>query len=118
VQPKLIQQLGGDPKKQTTIYQAYRLPPPEQRVDEKGNPIEFPPCKSCGGLSHVGRIAIFEMLTPNKEVRQALLKKPETKAVDAIATKTGAKTPMSASAYRLVLLGVISLQEAQASLKK
>ena len=118
VQPKLIQQLGGDPAKQSTIYRAYRLPPPEQRVDEKGNPIEFPPCKACGGLGHVGRIALFEMLTPNKEVREALIKKPEMKTIDAVATKTRAKIPMSASAYRLVLLGVISLQEAQASLKK
>jgi len=47
VQPKLIQQLGGDPRKQTTIFQAFRLPPPEQRVDEKGQPIEFPTCQTC-----------------------------------------------------------------------
>ena len=50
VQPKLIQQLAGDPRKQNTIFQAFRLPPPEQRVDENGKPIEFPTCQTCGGL--------------------------------------------------------------------
>lgn len=118
VQPKLIQQLGGDPRKQTTIFQAFRLPPPEQRVDEKGQPIEFPTCQTCGGLGHVGRIALFELLTVNDEVRQTLMETPKPGAVDAVAKQTKAKIPMASSAWRLVLLGVISLQEAQASLKK
>ena len=119
VQPKLIQQLGGDPKTQGTIFQAYRLPPPEQRIDENGKPIEFPPCKTCGGLGHVGRIALFEMLTVNQAVSQAILAgKPDVKAIDAVAIKSKAKIPLSASAWKLVLLGVISLQEAQAALKK
>ncbi len=118
VQPQLIQQLGGDPRKQNTIFQAYRLPPPEQRVDEKGRPIEFPTCQTCGGLGHVGRIAIYEMLTVNPEVRQMLVETPKPKAIEAIAKRTNARIPLAASAYRLVLLGVISLQEAQAALKK
>ncbi|QEG25269.1 Putative type II secretion system protein E [Mariniblastus fucicola] len=118
VQPKLIQQLGGDPRKQKTIFQAWRLPPPEQRVDETGKPIEFPTCQTCGGLGHVGRIAIFEMLTVNDEVRKVLKETPKPGPVDAIAKRSNAKTPLASSAYRLVLLGVISLQEAQASLKK
>ena len=117
VQPKLIQQLGGDPRKQGSIFQAYRLPPPEQRIDEKGNPIEFPPCTTCGGLGHVGRIAIFEMLTINQAVIDAVIEKPDLKTIDAVATKSRAKTPMTVSAWKLVLLGVISLQEAQATLK-
>lgn len=118
VQPKLIQQLGGDPKKQKTIFQAYRLPPPEQRVDQDGKPIEFPPCPSCGGLGHIGRIALFELLTVNDEIRQAMLETGTAAAVDAIAKSSGAKMPMTSSAWKLVLLGVISLQEAQQSLKK
>ncbi len=118
VQPQLIQQLGGDPRKQTTIYQAYRLPPPEQRIDQDGKPIEFPTCQTCGGLGHIGRIAIYELLTINDEVRQVLKETPKTDAIEAIAKRSSAKIPMAASAWRLVLLGVISLQEAQASLKK
>ena len=118
VQPKLIKQLGGDPRKQSTIFQAFRLPPPEQRVDEQGNPIEFPPCQTCGGLGHVGRIALYEMLTINDEVREVLMQTPKPAAIDAVAKRSNAKMAMASSAYRLVLLGVISLQEAQASLKK
>lgn len=118
VQPKLIQQLGGDPRKQNTIFQAFRLPPPEQRVDENGKPIEFPTCQTCGGLGHIGRIALYELLKVNDEVQQVLTETPKAGAVEAIAKRSNAKIPMSASAYRLVLLGVISLQEAQASLKK
>jgi len=118
VQPKLIQQLGGDPRKQTTIFQAFRLPPPEQRVDQNGKPIEFPTCQTCGGLGHVGRIALFEMLTINDEVRQVLQETPKPNAIEAIAKRSNAKMPMASSAWRLVLLGVISLQEAQAALKK
>lgn len=118
VQPKLIQQLGGDPRKQTTIFQAFRLPPPEQRVDQNGKPIEFPTCQTCGGLGHVGRIALYEMLVINDEVRQTLRETPKPQAIDAIAKRSNAKMPMASSAWRLVLLGVISLQEAQASLKK
>ena len=118
VQPKLIQQLGGDPRKQTTIFQAFRLPPPEQRVDQNGKPIEFPTCQTCGGLGHVGRIALYEMMVINDEVRQTLRETPKPQAIDAIAKRSNAKMPMASSAWRLVLLGVISLQEAQASLKK
>lgn len=118
VQPTIIQRLGGDPRKQATIYQAYRLPPPEQRVDENGKPIEFPPCGTCGGLGHVGRIALYEMLTITDEVRQVLMETPKAGAVEAIAKKSNAKIPMTSSAWKLVLLGVISLQEAQAALKK
>ena len=118
MQPKLIKQLGGDPRKQSTIFQAFRLPPPEQRVDEQGNPIEFPPCQTCGGLGHVGRIALYEMLTINDEVREVLMQTPKPAAIDAVAKRSNAKMAMASSAYRLVLLGVISLQEAQASLKK
>ena len=118
VQPQLIQQLGGDPRKQTTIFQAWRLPPPEQRVDQNGKPIEFPTCQTCGGLGHVGRIGIFEMLVVNDEVRQVMMETPKAGAIDAMAKRTNAKIPMASSAWRLVLLGVISLQEAQASLKK
>lgn len=118
VQPKLIQQLGGDPRKQTTIFQAFRLPPPEQRVDENGKPIEFPTCQTCGGLGHVGRIALYEMLIINDEVRQTLIENPKPQTIDAIAKRSNAKMPMASSAWRLVLLGVISLQEAQAALKK
>ncbi len=118
VKPELIQQLGGDPRKQKTIFREFRLPPPEQRVDANGRPIEFPTCQTCGGLGHIGRIALFELLSVNDEVRKVLVDTRKPESVEAIAKQTGAKIPMASSAWKLVLLGVISLQEAQQSLKK
>ncbi len=35
VQPNVIQQLGGNPKTQSTIFNPWRLPPPEQRWTKK-----------------------------------------------------------------------------------
>ncbi len=112
VPPHSIQQLGGDPKKQQTVFNPYRLPPPEQRVDEKGNEIEFPPCETCGGIGYLGRIAVYELLTVNEQVRAALLKTPKVDAIEAVALKTGKKT-LPQQAYQLVLLGITSIAEVQ-----
>jgi type II secretory ATPase GspE/PulE/Tfp pilus assembly ATPase PilB-like protein len=117
VQPKIIQQLGGDPNKQTTVYNPWKLPPPEQRVDERGKEIEFPPCETCGGIGYIGRIAVFEMITLNDQLREFIKKNPQVAAVEQAATKLG-KTPLANQAYKLVLLGVTSLAEAQRVLKE
>jgi len=118
VPPKTIQKLGGDPRAQKTIYRQWRLPPPEQRVDEKGKPIEFPTCETCRGLGYIGRIGIFEMITVNDSVREALKKTPKIAAIDKVATESKAKKSMKQGAYQLVLLGVTSLAEVQSTLKK
>lgn len=118
VPPKTIQQLGGDPKTQKSIFQHWRLPPPEQRVDDKGNPIEFPTCETCRGLGYIGRIAIFEMIKVNSAVGDALKKTPKVASIDKAAIESKAKKTMKSSAYQLVLLGVTSLAEVQATLKK
>lgn len=118
VSPKMIQQLGGNPKTQTTIFQQWRLPPPDQRVDEKGKPIEFPTCSTCRGLGFIGRIAVFELIEVNDAVNEALKKTPKVAAIDQSATQSKAKKSMNSAAYQLVLLGVTSLAEVQATLKK
>ena len=112
VSPKMIHQLGGDPKQQSTLFNQFKLPPPEQRVDEKGRPIEFPPCELCGGIGFIGRIGVFELLEVNETVRVTLLQNPKVEALEQAAAKTG-KKPMVNSAYRLVLLGITSLGEVQ-----
>lgn len=118
VPPKTIKALGGDPKTQKTIHQHWRLPPPEQRVDEKGREIEFPTCETCRGLGYIGRIAIFEMIKVNDAVREALKKSPKVAAIDKVATESKAKKSMKSGAYKLVLMGVTSLPEVQSTLKK
>jgi type II secretory ATPase GspE/PulE/Tfp pilus assembly ATPase PilB-like protein len=117
VQPKTIQQLGGNPKTQGTIYNQWRLPPPDQRVDDKGRPIEYPPCTTCGGLGFIGRIAVFEMLSLNDQLRTLIKQSPKIATVEAAAVKLG-KTTITKEAYKLVLLGVTSLAEAQRILKQ
>ena len=112
VNPKTIQKLGGNPKKQSSLFNQFKLPPPEQRVDEKGNPIEFPPCPTCGGLGYIGRIATFETLQLDEQLRTLIRKQPQAAAIEAAAVKLG-KTPLINQAYKLVLLGVTSLAEVQ-----
>ncbi|MEM7782707.1 MAG: ATPase, T2SS/T4P/T4SS family [Planctomycetota bacterium] len=116
VQPQVIQKLGGDPRKQGTIYDQWRLPPPDQRFDERGKEIEFPPCNVCGGIGFIGRIAIFEVLTLSDELRTAIAKNPKVEAIESAAIKLG-KLPLANEAYKLVLLGVTSLAEVQNALK-
>ena len=114
----MIKQLGGDPSKIRSLSRQWQLPPPEQRVDENGNPIEFPPCGVCGGIGYIGRIAVFEMIKVNDGVREALKKTPKVPAIDKAAKESKAKKSMQSSAYQLVLMGVTSIQEVQNVLNK
>ena len=116
VKPKMIQQLGGDPRKQNKIYNPYRLPPVEQRVDENGKPIEMLPCKVCGGIGYIGRISIYEMIRVTPQIREALLKQPKIQVIRTLATEAG-DLPMLKQGYRLVLLGITSIAEIQRVLK-
>lgn len=116
VRPQVIQQLGGDPRQQNTLYKPYRLPPPEKRVDEQGKPIEMVPCPVCQGVGYIGRIAIFEMIFVNDSIRETLLKAPSIENIQKAAAKAGNES-LQASGYRLVLLGVTSIEEVQRVLK-
>ena len=112
----MIQQLGGDPRQQNTLFTQYRLPPPEQRVDAKGRPIEFPPCEVCGGIGYIGRIAAFETIFVTDPVRQTLVKQPTAEAIEKAARAEG-KQALTIQAYKLVLHGLTTLQEVQRVMK-
>ena len=112
VKPQMIQKLGGNPKKQGSLFNQFKLPPPAQRVDENGDPIEFPPCPTCGGAGYIGRIAVFELLQLDEQLRAFIRKQPQAAAIEAAAVKLG-KTPLVNQAYKLVLLGVTSIAEVQ-----
>ncbi len=116
VQPKLIQQLGGDPRTQQTIFNPFKMPPPEQLIDEKGKPIEIPPCTTCAQLGYIGRIAAFEMIEVTDEIRKVMLTNPKIDAIEKIARKQG-KLSIQSQAYKLVLHGITSLAEVQRVLK-
>ena len=116
VQPNLIQRLGGDPAKQNTLFNPYVLPPPDKQVDEQGKPIEMLPCDTCAGIGYIGRIAIFEILDGNDRLRKTLLNQPSLDAINQVAQKTGGQLLVS-NGYKLALLGITSVSEAQRALK-
>jgi general secretion pathway protein E len=82
-------------------------------VDAKGNPIEFEICKRCNGRGYLGRLAIFELLTINDAMRQAILKfanKPEELRAFA---KQNNHLSFQEEGILACALGVTSLQEVQ-----
>lgn len=117
VKPELIQKLGGDPRKTNTIYNPYKLPPVEQRVDENGKPIEMMPCPVCGGIGFIGRISIFEIINVDSQIRNALLKQPKIDVIRKLATANG-DVPMMQQGFRLVLMGITSVAEVQRVMKE
>ena len=72
--PQLLQKLGIPTGRVQKLFQPTIPPPPEQRVDAKGNQIEIEICKRCSGRGYFGRVAIFELLTVNDTMKQAILK--------------------------------------------
>jgi len=72
--PQLLQKLGIPAGRVQKLFQPTIPPPPEQRVDAKGNPIEIEICKKCNGRGYFGRMAIFELLIIDEKTRQAIVK--------------------------------------------
>lgn len=72
--PQLLQKLGIPAGRVQKLFQPTIPPPPEQRVDAKGNPIEIEICKKCNGRGYHGRMAIFELLIIDDPMRQMIFK--------------------------------------------
>jgi type II secretory ATPase GspE/PulE/Tfp pilus assembly ATPase PilB-like protein len=72
--PQLLQKLNIPAGRVTKLFKPTIPPPPDQRVDAKGNPIEIEICKKCNGRGYFGRMALFELLTIDAEMKQAILK--------------------------------------------
>ncbi len=111
-QPQLLQKLGLPPGRVQTLYQPFVPPPPEQRVDAKGNPIEIEICTQCGGRGYFGRMGVFEFLTVTDEIRAAVLSQPVPAYVSQVAKKQGHRN-LQEEAVLSVALGLTSLQELQ-----
>ena len=110
--PELLKQLGLPEGRISTLYNAtvYQPPPPGQKSKAK-------PCEQCGGIGFFGRIAVFEVLIVNNEVREALIKSPKPETVKLAARKAGMKT-LQEEGILLVAKGVLSIQELQRILKQ
>jgi type II secretory ATPase GspE/PulE/Tfp pilus assembly ATPase PilB-like protein len=111
--PQLLQKLGIPAGRVTQLYQPFVAPPPEQRVDAKGNPIEIPICSKCNGRGYFGRAAVFELLEITPEMRAAILKYAKTPdAIRQYAKKSGHLT-FQDEGLLAVATGLTSLQELQ-----
>lgn len=110
--PQLLQKLGIPAGRVQALYQPFIPPPPEQRVDAKGNQIEIEICKQCEGRGYYGRIGVFEFLSVNDAIRAAVLKQPTAAHVGAVAKQHGHRG-LQEEAILTVALGLTSLQELQ-----
>lgn len=110
--PQLLQKLGLPAGRVQALYQPFFPPPPEQRFDAQGKPLEIEICKQCNGRGYYGRMGIFELLQMNDEIRQALLKKPDVQSVLPVARKSGFLT-LQEEGVLAVAQGLTSLQELQ-----
>lgn len=68
------------------IEHFYRMPRPEECVDEKGNPKV---CPNCQGSGYFGRTGIFEIMTVNDAVREQIKAGQPVNAIRATARKAG-----------------------------
>lgn len=110
---ELLAKIGGDPQDPRPIFTQWAPPPPEERVDERGKPIEIPVCESCGGVGFIGRIGVFEVLFIDDTIRAAMAKKPNVEAITKVAVKKSGHRTLVNQCYRMVLAGVTSLAEVQ-----
>ncbi|HAC90446.1 MAG TPA: general secretion pathway protein GspE [Planctomycetaceae bacterium] len=110
--PQMLQKLGIPAGRLQTLYQPFIPPPPEQRVDANGKPIEIEICSKCGGRGYYGRAAVFELLVLDDELRRAILKDPSPASVLAVARQRGFLT-IQEECVLAVATGMTSLQELQ-----
>lgn len=98
--PALLKKLGIPAGKVTKFYRT----PKGEEIDK--------PCKVCAGLGYRGRTAIFELLQPDDQFRQKLLKEPKIDVLRKAARAAGMRT-LQEEGILLVAKGVTSLQELQ-----
>lgn len=108
--PTLLQKLGIPAGRVNMLYQPFVPPPIEQQVDEKGRPAPIPPCPECGGRGYLGRIAIFELLQPGPQLKDAVTKTQDLNRLRAIAKAEGHRN-LQSEAVLTVARGLTSLDE-------
>jgi len=115
--PQLLQRLGIPAGRVQILYQEYKPPPPEEQVDEKGNPIVIPVCQKCGGIGYAGRIGLFELLAVDDQIRAALTRQPNLDAIKRVAKASGHRSIQEEGILQ-VAQGVTSIDELQRVLKQ
>ncbi len=115
--PQMLAKLGIPPGRVQHFYDEWQPPPPEELVDEKGNPIEIPVCPKCNGLGYYGRTGIFELLTITDNIREVIRNRPTMEALSAAATESH-HVSLKDEGILLVAKGLTSIKELQRILKK
>ena len=109
--PKLMKKIGLDPEEISVLYRKAR--PPEE-VTQRGEEIE--PCLPCNDTGYRGRVAVFELIEVNEEIRQMI-----ASGADAGQLKTQARAAdmltLQKDAMRHVADGTTSLEELQRAFK-
>lgn len=120
--PQLLQRLGIPPGRVQVLYREKIGPPPgtpipEQPKPKKGEPPPPPPiCPVCKGIGYMGRTALFEVLTVDDKIREALLNNPKVEVIRQLAKQAGNRT-LQEEGILLIALGTTSLTEIQRVLK-
>ncbi len=111
--PQLLQKLGIPAGRVQKLFQPTIPPPPEQRVDAKGNPVEIEICKKCNGRGYFGRMAIFELLTVDDKLRQVIFKSISNPDAIRQFAKQNGHLGFQEEGILACALGMTSLQEIQ-----
>lgn len=115
--PQLLQKLGIPAGRVQVLYQEYKPPPPEECVDEKGNPIVIPVCQKCNGIGYAGRTGLFELLVIDDSIRAALTNPPNLETIKRVAKAAGHRSIQEEGILQ-VAQGVTSIAELQRVLKQ
>ncbi len=115
--PQLLQKLGIPAGRVQVLYQEFKPPPPEELIDEKGQPIIIPICQKCSGIGYFGRTGLFELLVVDDQLRTALMNQPNLETLRRIAKAAGHRTIQDEGILQ-VAQGVTSLPELQRVLKQ
>ena len=106
--PQYIQQLGLPPSHVQVLYQHFQPVP-----DENGNLPEQ--CEACAGKGFSGRTGIFELITMNDQLRQAIATQPDVNIIRQMAQQLGNKSTQQEGILHLAQ-GITSIQELQRAL--
>ncbi|MFT7634098.1 MAG: type II secretory ATPase GspE/PulE/Tfp pilus assembly ATPase PilB-like protein, partial [Mariniblastus sp.] len=110
--PSLVQKLGLPAGRVAELYKPFIFQP--GMMDDQDQEIE--PCSTCSGIGYRGRTGLFEMLTINDEIREALVKTPRADQLGAIAKRHG-HISMQMEGIVKVASGKTSIEELQRVLK-
>ena len=110
------QRLGIPPGRVQVLYREKQPPPPGQPPPQKkkGEPEV---CPACRGLGYRGRTGIYEVLTVDDKIRQALVRQAPVDDIRKLARQGGNRS-LQEEGILIMALGTTSLTELQRVMKQ